>query len=428
MPPIPVETRKVSEVFPRIVRSQSETVITIRPLFGQARPQGEIKARLIPMEGWKGQMTWGDSPLLPVRTNGEVLEVTCRFEREQEYLLELEDSHSRRFVYRLYALDADLFARKPWKGDFHMHTNRSDGVETPAYAPGACRRSGLDFMAVTDHGQYQPSLEAMEAFEGVEIDLRIYPGEEVHPPEVPVHIVNFGGSFSVNALFTSPSYRAEVEALAQTLHDLPEDIDPQTYAACVWCFARIAEGGGLGIFCHPYWFSGRHLDVPMALSDLIFARQPFGAYELIGGYHRRELESNTLQVARYHEERNLGRQIPIVGVSDSHGFETGELFGWYYTIAFAEDCQLSELVGAIRGLYSVAVEAVAGETARAYGPFRLVRYAQYLMREIFPLHDALCAEEGRLMLAHAAGDPVAAAQLRLLNGRVAALYRRLWDR
>jgi hypothetical protein len=72
------------------------------------------------------------------------------------------------------------------------------------------------------------------------------------------------------------------------------------------------------------------------------------------------------------------------------------------------------------------VEALSGETARAHGPFRLVKYAQFLLREVFPEHDALCAQEGRLMLAHLAGDATAAEQLGKRRGSVARLYARLW--
>jgi hypothetical protein len=77
-------------------------------------------------------------------------------------------------------------------------------------------------------------------------------------------------------------------------------------------------------------------------------------------------------------------------------------------------------------LYSVAVEAVPGETPRAYGPFRLVKFALFLMREVFPHHDALCVEEGRLMLAHLAGDPEAVFALSRLHGRTTALLERFW--
>ncbi|MGC9395176.1 MAG: hypothetical protein ACP5J4_09990 [Anaerolineae bacterium] len=71
----------------------------------------------------------------------------------------------------------------------------------------------------------------------------------------------------------------------------------------------------------------------------------------------------------------------------------------------------------MKALYSVAVEASPGQTPRAHGPFRLAKYAQYLLREIPPQHDALCAEEGRLTLANIAGDPSARELLHAYQGR-----------
>ena len=53
-----------------------------------------------------------------------------------------------------------------------MHSHYSDGQESPAYVAAACRREGLDFMALTDHGQYKPSLEAQQAFENVRLILK----------------------------------------------------------------------------------------------------------------------------------------------------------------------------------------------------------------------------------------------------------------
>jgi len=291
---------------------------------------------------------------------------------------------------------------------------------------GASRRIGLDFMAVTDHRLYAPSLEAIRAFEDMPVDLRIYPGEEVHPPDCPVHIINFGGRFSLNERFAGESYRAEVQAIQDGLPDPGPGVDRYQYAACLWCFEKIREAGGLGLFCHPYWFWRHRYDVPEALTTRLLDSQPWDALEVIGGYFRHEVESNILQVARYHEERARGRRVPIVGVSDAHGCERGELFGWYYTIVFAPSTELPELIQSIKALYSVAVEALPGETARAHGPFRLVKYAHFLLREVFPEHDAFCAQEGRLMLAHLAGDVTAVDQLRPCSGAIARLYARLW--
>ena len=158
----------------------------------------------------------------------------------------------------------------------------------------------------------------------------------------------------------------------------------------------------------------------------MFEQQPFDAYEVLSGYRQPNVDSNTLQVARYHEERARGKQIPIVGVSDGHGCERGELFGWYYTIVFSPTLDLTNLIESVKALYSVAVEAIPGESVRAYGPFRLVKYALFLLREVMPQHDELCLEEGRLMLRHLAGDASAPSLLHALQGRTATLLDRYW--
>ena len=415
------------DIYPKIVPAGRETTITIRPLFDHVRAiTTDPTAALYPTGGSKTQTAQSPPVTLKPIVVDNALQVRCHFEREQEYTLLLGNDERPLVETRLYALDDDLFARRPYKGDIHIHSFRSDGKESPAYVAGAGRRIGLDFMAITDHHKYAPSLEAIRAFEDVPIDLRLYPGEEVHPPENPVHIINFGGSFSVNDLFESEAYHREVQAIADTLTDFPPDMDRYTYASCIWCFDKIRKGGGLAVFCHPYWYTRHRYDVPEALTTLLFDRQPYDALELISGYHAHEFESNMLQVARYHEERAHGKVIPIVGVSDAHGCETGELFGWYYTLVFAPSTDLPDLIENVKALYSVAIEALPGQTPRAHGPFRLVKYAQFLLREVLPLHDALCVEEGRLMLVHLAGDANAIDLLRAYQGRTAALYDHLW--
>jgi hypothetical protein len=420
------------DVFPKIVPTERESTISIRPLFGHSRfdESSDYRVTIFPAEGYPGQTGWVTHSSRIVRPKQGMLSVSHEFGSEQEYVFRLErmanDEPKSTLEFRLYALEADLFSCFPFKGDLHMHSNYSDGLESPAYVASACRRIGFDFMAVTDHRLYAPSLEAIDAFKNVDIDLRIYPGEEVHAPENPVHIINFGGDFSVNELFKTDAYTAEVKAIQERLTDVPEGVDSYSYASCVWCYDKIRAGGGLGIFCHPYWFTWRGYDVPGSLTDMIFDRQPFDALELLGGYQLREAESNTLQVARYNEERANGKIIPIVGVSDSHGTIGSDLFGWFYTIAFAPNPDLRSIVDAVKDLKSVAVEALPGEIVRSYGPFRLVRYSQYLLREIFPLHDELCVEEGRLMQAHVAGDEKASTILGEYKGRTAALYAHLW--
>lgn len=420
-------------VHPVVVPGDAETEITIRPLFGHVALKDGVdyEVTYYPCEEYSQRSGWPDRNRPALRRVGDGLTLRQYFEAEQEHVLVLEavqgGNRRRLGEFRIYSVGPDLAGRLPWKGDVHMHSSYSDGREAPAYVAAACRSIGLDFMALTDHGQYEPSLEAIRAYEGAQCDLRMYPGEEVHPPGNPVHMVNFGGKASVNALFhPEDAYRAKVNELAGRLGDLPAGVDRFQYASTVWSLDRIREADGLGIFCHPYWFTSNRYTPSGALTSYVFEKQPYDAYELIGGYHLYEVASNTLQVARYHEERVHGRRIPIVGVSDAHGCERGELFGWYYTVAFAPSCEFADLKSSIKGLWSVAVEALPNQEPRAYGPFRLVKYALFLMREVFPLHDELCVEEGRLMRQHAAGDQHAARGLADLSGRVAALYGRLF--
>ena len=370
------------EFHPRVVVTGQPAVITLRPLFEHAVLHGEavVDVSLCERDTRRRHV-------LEARREGGGLRVTFTPDREQEYVVIVNrpGQPARRDEFPVYAVAPDLFGTRPWKGDFHMHSSRSDGREAPSYVAASCRRIGMDFMALTDHRAYQPSLDAAAAYAGLDLDLRLYPGEEVHPPDNPVHIVNFGGSFSVNELFADRGvYDREVDAvLARLGLDLPAD-EARHYAACAWTFEQIRRGGGIGILCHPYWIVGDAYNISEALQEVFYARRPFDALELIGGFFRHQMEANALAVARWQQERSRGREIPVVGVSDGHGCERGELFGWYYTLVLAPTPEFADLRRAILAGQCVAVEAVSGEFPRLFGSFRLVQYAYFPPRRIPP--------------------------------------------
>ena len=411
---------------PRVIPTGRSVGVRIRPLFEHAVLPAEATVEVTLCE----RDTRRQQVLEAQRADGG-LTVSFSADREQELVLVVTATRAgqpvRRDEFPLYALAPDLYRLRPWKGDFHIHSNRSDGRESPPYVAAACRHIGMDFMALTDHRAYQPSLDARAAFTGLTLDLRIYPGEEVHPPDNPVHIVNFGGSFSVNALFAGRA--AYEQAVDQRLAQAPAALtaeEKRHFASCLWTFEQIRRGAGVGILCHPYWIVGDAHNISEALQDALYAAQPFDALELIGGFYRYQMESNALAVARWQQGRAAGRELPVVGVSDAHGCERGELFGWYYSIVFAPTTEFADLSQAIRAGQCVAVEAVEGEFPRLFGSFRLVKFAYFLLREIFPMHDELCVEEGRLMRCFAGGDTAAAAALAALHGRVGSLYGRCW--
>jgi len=261
----------------------------------------------------------------------------------------------------------------------------------------------------------------------LDLDFRIYPGEEVHPPGNPVHMVNFGGRQSVNVLAgDADRYGAELAALAASLDVGLTGEDLQIYASCAWAFEKIRAGVGVGILCHPYWITGDAYNISDKLQEALYREMPFDALELIGGFYRYQMESNALAVARWQEERASGKSMPVVGVSDAHGCERGELFGWYYSIVFSPSPGFDDVRQAILAERSVAVEAVEGEFPRLFGPMRLVKYAYFLLREVIPAHDEICVEEGRLMWCYIVGEEGADQRLRALQGRVGTLYGKLW--
>lgn len=422
------------DFFPMVVPADRESVIRIRPVMEPDAFTGRIGLAVgyIRDDGslLEGRIAgWGRFDPVPFTFEDGDLVLSCLFRGECEHTLRVTCTENGQAKvlgdFHLYSLAPDWLALRPFKGDFHIHSKSSDGLETPAYVAASCRRIGLDFMALTDHHRYEPSLEAMAAMGALPTDLRCYPGEEVHAPGNPVHVINFGGSFSVTERFKDEAaYRREVATYSEQLPGLSEPARFET-AASEWCFDQIRAGGGVSIYSHPYWRPEQRYYVCEATNEAILDRQRFDALEVIGGFERYEREGNALAVARYQEARAAGRKVPIVGVSDAHGCDR-TLFGWYYTIVLAPSVAFPDLAAGIRGLNSVAVEAVAGEFPRVVGPFRLVRYVHFLMREFYSLHDALCAEEGALLLAHLAGDGQAKSRLAALQGQVPALFQKYW--
>lgn len=425
------------DVLPRIVPAGVESTIEIVPLFDHVRFDENCRYVLTyaPMEYPARAGGWVPGKKQPLTPENGRIRITAVFEAEQEhtFIIEATCGDKTRTIgdFRVYSVEPDLYALRPYKGDFHMHSHRSDGVESPAYVAGACRRAGLHFMGLSDHRFYAGSIEAADAFADAPVDLRIYPAEEVHTPDNPVHILSFGAAEGITEYYREDetAYREEVAALMESLPETPPDVNRFHYAACVWASARIRELGGLGMLCHPYWITGNRHNVEEPLLAHFFETEVFDALELISGFgfeSLNKMDVNALQVARYLEERAKGRRIAVCGISDTHGHERSDAFGRYYTVCFAPSDGVQDLIAAIKDLRSVAVEAPAGDLPRAYGPFRYVKFTQFLLREVLPQHDELCFEEGRLMLQYAAGDTSAVARLQALQGQTARLYDKYW--
>jgi len=417
------------DIFPKVIPAGKTSTITIMPLGAQAaftRAEAYV-LRVCPRHE-------GSPRAFPDRPNNFEYTVTpdsdgCirfsfEFFSEQQYNIHIGD----KLKLSVYAVDGDLVGRYPFRGDLHMHSCRSDGRLAPALVCAEYRKIGYDFMAITDHRLYEPSLEAIAAYKDVPIEMTLVPGEEIHLPcdyegkrINEMHIINFGGSKSINAMAKSDpeAHWAAVEAYAETI-DIPATLtgaERYTYASCLWAYSEIKKCGGLSHFCHP--FDSSVFRAPPTFADAIFASGAFGALEVLGG--DTGFDQNGFQTIQYYEDQARGRRYPIVGVTDSHdAFACDNPDALVAsTLVFSPANERRALIDSIENFYSVAVDTIH-DTRRYVGPLRLVRYANFLGNSFIPLHDELCFEEGRAMKDYACGFTHAEDILRLISGRMKA--------
>ncbi|MEG0014898.1 MAG: PHP domain-containing protein [Cellulosilyticaceae bacterium] len=416
------------DIYPKVVKSHTESMITIESIdYSTHFIEGkDYTVMVLPLfESVQNEIGQSYFQTTVTAVNNKLV-INYLFGNEQEhYIRVLDDAGKISVQLSIYALDPDLYSRKPYKGDLHVHTCFSDGKESPEFVAATYRKKGFDFLAITDHHQYEPSLRAIDAYKDAPIALKIFPGEEVHGLDNHIHIVNFGSEYSVNKLFKEnpEQYYEEVQAIASEL-TCPEGVNAFEYAACLWTYDHIRKGNGLAIFAHPHWLANVY-HVRDAMSLYQFENRSFDAFELIGGQSSIE---NNMQLAFYHEARAKGlTHIPIVGSSDSHSVLSGKLFDEMKTIVLAPSNEKSDIITSIKDQYSVAVESYHGEHYKVHGEYRLVSYTLFLLEHYFPLHDELCIEEGRAMLDYVRQVESAKDFLALMEMRTATLLNKYFN-
>ncbi len=452
------------DIYPKVFAAGKTAEIHIRPLGGRQtlQPDTVYPLMICALDGGNPAdfPATGDFRPLTAKTDENCcFRFTYTFDTEQEYFIRvLKADGGTLLEFSVYCVAEDLAWRYPFMGDLHMHTTRSDGNQEPAVVAANYRKYGYVFTVISDHGRYWPSLEAKEKYKDVPIDLNIVPGEEVHMPRVygkrnDVHIVNFGGEYSVNALvegeavaekgrdlsvrairtenvpdvMTLPEFEAKMQALADAI-DVPDTVDPLPAAMCKWVFDEIKKANGLGIFPHPNWRPNVY-HVPEKFVDWLFETRPFDAFEVLGGENY--YEHNGFQTLRYYEEAAKGRRVPVVGSTDSHSsYESNRNAFICETIIFAPENERRALIDSVKNYYSVAIDTISKEF-RLVGEARFVRYGTFLLRHYFPLHDELCFEEGRLMKQYVTGNEEekaeAAAMLQAVAGRTGRLLKKYFE-
>ena len=241
-----------------------------------------------------------------------------------------------------------------------------------------------------------PSCEAIQAAAAIGLNLLILAGEEVTVREIGGHILSLNASGWVGKARHGPDNDRERAAICRDEigdRTLAAPLTAEQYSHAVWTVRHIRRLGGLAILAHPFWEgTTRKYYPPRALVDQLLRDDLCDGIELLGGSP--STEGNRLAVARYCDEAQRGRRLPVVGCSDAHGQE--DSLGRYWTVAFAADLTAAGIAQAVTDCHCVACEALPGRDAAIYGPSALVEYAYFLHREFFPLHDRLCFLQAQL--------------------------------
>ncbi|MHB1151206.1 MAG: PHP domain-containing protein [Eubacteriales bacterium] len=125
-----------------------------------------------------------------------------------------------------------------FKGGLHIHTNKSDGLKSPAEAAELYRSMGYDFIALTDHWIFSEGgdYNGLTILSGVEYDV----GSDIR--EGIFHIVGIGCT-------KDPALTREKTGMAGSLKKAQYVID------------SINDAGGAAILAHPVWSVNRTADI-----------------------------------------------------------------------------------------------------------------------------------------------------------------------
>lgn len=339
----------------------------------------------------------------------------------------LIDWNEFRYFFRLYSVEEDLYGLKPFKGDLHTHTDYSDGTDTPELFCGYYRGYGYDFIAITDHYEYDGSIRAVERMKELDTGFKVFLGEEVHviPSGGLFHIVNFNGKSSVNKkiLADYEGVKAEVFELAKSFEGLSER-DSQELAWFKWITDEIRKVGGMPICAHPFDTINFAYNTPTNITVEALKRGFFDAYELLNC----SLPGANNQIALYFDLLRQGLNIPAVGTTDSHGSTDHGMCHCANnsTVVFAKNAEA--IPDAIRNMMCTAVSHQPEQRPVAYGSFRLVKYTCFLLENYFPLHNELCKASSVLQTEYFKGNTELKPAIEAAEERIAAYDKRFFGK
>ena len=393
-------TNKINyfDVFPQIVRANKISKIRIKnkyiTRYKNFLIEGEYYVLISPMFDYETSLNAAKEqhPFVVQAINNELL-FNYEFGSEQDYALLVwqkdiinGDKHVLLSTY-IYALDEDLYSRIPLKGNTHLHSCYSDGLEEPLQHLGAALKSGFDYIALTDHNNYEGSVSAQNFLKklggfGIEKVLTVLNGEEFSCNFQPMHIISLGADCPV------PKEYYCFENEFPELSNEAEKIDWIMEKITLLC-NFVHEHKGKVVLCHPYWkpiFDWVRLDAPQRLLKRIIVSGLLDAVEIVGGSPKGgTLICHEQYLLAMELMPNSPRPYAFLGQSDSHIVNSNDdsnVFSTHYTITFSKDNSRGGILEAIEERYTVAVEETDGRCLY-YGSLRLVNFCRFLEKHYF---------------------------------------------
>ncbi len=383
---------KVAELYPRVFLENKRQSVYI-----QLHVDASVEIKIQPMESYHiphGKPPRLDEeeryPYIPTKRVGEGLySAEYDFPVGGRYTVRVRNGENVIFNGYLYALTAELAALRPFKGETHCHTNRSDGVNEPYELMLRYFAAGFDFAAVTDHHKYAPSVEAREAMTPLSDMFTVFHGEEVHNKSMGYfHVVNFGGEYSINEIIqNNDEYVSSELSRIKSERRFPVGVNPELAAYRIFISNEIRRAGGVSILAHPFWEAYGEYNMERRELEYHLSAGNFDALELFAGNDNNGNGDN-LEIALWGDLRARGINSPVLGASDNHNPDAAKTrFNHNLSLVLAHDT--ADIPNAIKRGSAVAVKRYTDTDFLVIGEYSLVAYARFLLAEMYPTYARL---------------------------------------
>ena len=356
------------------------------------------------------------------------LELDLSFPSPGEYILQVvPEQGDGQLSEPLFAVEDAMMALRPFKADLHMHTTHSDGAASVLEMALSAGRAGMDAIAITDHDVRAPLSEARQVCERMGLELTLIEGEEITVRGHGGHLLCLGAAGPIGPhRHDADTEKAVNDILNETsLRGLPAALPRDTYAHLLWTARRARQRGGLLIIAHPYWEGTRGWYYPAPdIVDRLIEDGLIDGVEVFGGSASNE--GDMLALSRVAAAMGAGARPIMSGGSDAHRAED---VGRLWTLILAPSRQVVDLLEALRSRRCVACnDRITTQQTLAFGPFELMMYAGFLLREYFPRRDPRCRELGKIATRAAMGQVRAGDEQRSVELRreLATLQRCFW--